>query len=140
MAFVKINIHCVWSTKNRAPLLDSPALRKQVWGHIYENAKNKNIHIVAVNGYQDHCHCLLTLGTNQSIAEIIQLIKGESSFWINKNKLTKAYFNWQSEYFAVSVSESLVERVKDYLKNQEEHHAKKTFLQEFEEFSKRYGF
>ena len=70
----------------------------------------------------------------------MQLIKGESSFWINKMQLTKEKFEWQDEYFAVSVSESVVEKVRNYIRNQEEHHKKKTFQDEYEEFIRKYGF
>lgn len=70
----------------------------------------------------------------------MQLIKGESSFWINKNELTNEKFEWQDEYFAVSVSESMLDKVREYIKKQEEHHSKKTFQQEYEEFITKYGF
>lgn len=70
----------------------------------------------------------------------MQLIKGESSFWINKNGMIKEKFEWQDEYFAVSVSESMIDKVRNYIKNQEEHHSQKTFQQEYEEFICKYGF
>ena len=70
----------------------------------------------------------------------MQLIKGESSFWINKNELTKNKFQWQDEYFAVSVSESIIDKVRDYIKNQETHHDKKTFEEEYDEFILKFGF
>ncbi|MEX2512456.1 MAG: transposase [Cyclobacteriaceae bacterium] len=58
------------------------------------------------------------------------MIKGESSFWINKLKLTLEKFEWQDEFFAVSVSESMIDRVRDYIRNQEKHHKRKTFQEE----------
>jgi putative transposase len=70
----------------------------------------------------------------------MHLIKGESSFWINKNKLTKEKFEWQDEYFAVSVSESVVDKVRDYIKKQEIHHEKKSFQEEYDEFISKFGF
>ena len=70
----------------------------------------------------------------------MQLIKGESSFWINKQELTKQKFEWQDEYFAVSVSESILDKVSDYIKNQEEHHKNKAFQQEYDEFISKYNF
>jgi putative transposase len=76
----------------------------------------------------------------QTIAKVAQLIKGESSFWINKNKLCKENFEWQDDYFAVSVSESGVNSVREYIKNQEIHHGTKTFQQEYDEFIEKYGF
>nr|WP_228434721.1 transposase [Chryseobacterium defluvii] len=93
-----------------------------------------------VNGYSDHCHCLVSLGSNQNIEKIVQLLKGESSYWINKNQLTKEKFSWQDEYFAVSVSESMVESVRNYIKNQEKHHHKKNFAEKYQEFIEKYNF
>lgn len=100
----------------------------------------KGIFIDCVNGFDDHLHCLVSLGSEQNIAKVINLIKGESSYWINKNKITKTRFEWADEYFATSVSESQVDVVKKYIKNQEEHHRKKSYLEECEEFMKNYGF
>lgn len=140
MPFVKIYIHFVWSTKNREPFLDSLDLRKKVWHHIRDNAKEKNIFIDLINGYTDHCHCLVSLGIDQTIQKTMQLIKGESSFWINKQQLTKQKFEWQDEYFAVSVSESMIEKVRDYIRNQEEHHKQIQFQQEYDEFISKYEF
>ena len=140
MPFVKVYLHCVWSTKNRIPYLDSIELRQKVWNHIRENAIKKGIYIDFINGYSDHCHCLISLGVDQNIQKVIQLIKGESSFWINKNELTKEKFQWQEEYFAVSVSESILDKVREYIKNQEEHHKKKSFQEEYDEFILKYGF
>ncbi len=94
MPFVKVYIHFVWSTKNRIQFLDTKELRIKVWSHILENAKKKGVFIDFVNGYLDHCHCLVSLGVDQSIQKVMQFIKGESSFWINKHGLTKEKFEW----------------------------------------------
>ncbi len=139
MPFIKIWIHFVWATKNRYPFLTSH-IRQNVFKHIKENGAVKNIHIDFVNGYSEHVHCLASLNQKQTIAEVVQLIKGESSHWINKQNLTKEKFEWQDEYFAVSISESDVNRVREYIKNQEVHHSKKTFAQEYDEFIEKYGF
>lgn len=93
-----------------------------------------------MNGVEDHIHLLLGLNTDLSIAKTIQLIKGESSFWINKQKLTNPSFEWADEYYAVSVSESQLQKVRDYLAIQVEHHRKKTFQEECDEFLKLYAF
>ena len=140
MPFVKVYIHFVWSTKNRKPLLNSKGLRLQVWNHIRENAALKGIYVDFISGYSDHCHCLISLNADQTIQKTMQLIKGESSYWINKNNLTREKFEWQGEYYAVSVSESVLNRVREYIKNQEAHHSKKSFQEEYEEFIKKYGF
>ena len=140
MPFVKIYIHFVWSTKNREPFLASKEIRQQVWQHIRENAQKKGIFVDFVNGYHDHCHCLVSLGVDQTIEKIMQLIKGESSFWINKNQLTEQKFEWQDEYFAIAVSESRIDIVREYIKNQEEHHSRKTYKEEYDGYIDKYGF
>jgi putative transposase len=139
MPFVKIWVHFVWATKNREPLLTDD-IRQKVFQHIRENAKEKEIFLDFIGGYADHIHCLISLGTNQTIEKVMQLIKGESSFWINKNRLCRGRLEWQDEYFAVSVSETLVDSVRKYIANQEEHHRTKSFDEEFEGFMKRAGF
>ena len=138
MSFVKIWVHLVFSTKNRVPLLGKE-IRYDVHQHIIQNCKKKGIFLQAINGYTEHLHCLISLGKDQPISNVTQLIKGESSFWINKNNLTKEKFIWQDDYFAVSVSESQIENVIRYIKNQEIHHSKKSFEEEVEEFMKKYG-
>ena len=91
MSYVKIWVHLVFSTRNRTPLL-TKEIRYDVYNHIIDNCKEKNIFLQAVNGYTEHLHCLVSLGKEQSIADVAKLIKGESSFWINKNKLTKEIY------------------------------------------------
>ena len=140
MPHIKVYIHFVWSTKNRVPYLATKALRKQVWQHILDNAREKGIFIDFINGYQEHCHCLISLGADQTLSGLMQLIKGESSYWINRQKFTREKFEWQDEYFAVSVSESKIDIVRNYIKNQEEHHRHKTFADEYDEMIEKYGF
>lgn len=139
MSWVRVYIHMVFCTKNRFPFLNSAELRKTVFQHIKANAEEKEIWIDCVNGFQDHAHCLISLGREQTISKVTQLIKGESSFWINKNNLTSDKFMWQDDYWAVGVSESSVEAVRKYIHNQEAHHLKKTFSEEILNFSEKHG-
>jgi len=138
MSYVKIWVHLVFSTKNRIPWL-TKEIRAEVQKHIISNCIEKDIFLQTINGHLEHIHCLISLGKDQPISKVSQLIKGESSYWINKNGLTKEKFVWQDDYFAVSVSESQVGQVATYIKNQEEHHAKKTFTEEVTEFMTKYG-
>ena len=80
-----------------------------------------------------------SLGKDQTIAKVSQLIKGESSFWISQNNLIPGKFSWQDDYLPVSVSESQVGNVVNYIKDQEKHHSKKTFEMEVNEFMTKYG-
>ena len=139
MPLLKIWIHLVWATKSRAPVLTKDT-REKICKHIKENGSKKGIHIDFINGYDDHLHCLISLKAEQTIAKVVQLLKGESSFWANRNNICKEKLAWQDEYFAVSVSESGVDRVREYIKYQEEHHRKETFRQEYDAFMNKYGF
>lgn len=111
----------------------SNAIRQPIFHHIHQNAQAKGIEIDFVNGYYDHAHCLLKLPANISLADVVQLIKGESSHWINKQELTSAKFEWQNDYYAESVSIKDVEGVRNYIKNQEHHHRDTAFEKEIEQ-------
>jgi len=140
MPYIRVWVHFVWATKDRQPVLTDP-FRKQLLLHIEENARKKNIFLDRVNGYHDHLHCLISLGSSDTIEKIIQLIKGESSFWFNnKSGFKTSRLEWQDEYFAVSVSESSLSAVRNYIDNQEIHHQKKSFAEEYDEFISKFGF
>jgi putative transposase len=139
MAYIKIWVHLVWSTHNRQEVLIKEK-RQQIFDHIRQNAQEKGIYIDHINGHLDHVHCLLSLGSGQNIDKILMLLKGESSYWINKQKILPSRFEWQDEYFAVSFGESSVTRVREYIRNQEKHHPMKTFEEEYQEFISKYNF
>ncbi len=139
MSYVQIWVHLVFATKNRAPLLSSN-LRNDVKRHIIKNCEKKDIFLQSINGYTDHLHCLISLGKEQCISKVAQLIKGESAHWINNVKLFPEHFTWQDDYYAVSVSHSQIKKVMNYIKNQESHHAKKSFNEEEEELINKHGF
>ncbi len=103
-----------------------------------KNCFEKGIFLRIINGYTDHLHCLISLGKEQNVSKVAQLIKGESSNWINNNNLISDKFFWQDDYFAVSVSESQVESVINYIENQETHYSKITFEEEASEFMRKY--
>lgn len=138
MSFVKVMIHAVWGTKNRYPFL-TKEIRQAVVEHIKQNAVTKEIHIDTINGHTDHLHCLFALNTDMSISKALQLIKGESAFWINKQELTENKFEWADEYFAASVSESNLNKVRAYINGQEQHHQKVTFTEEYDKFISSYN-
>jgi len=140
MSFVRIWVHAVWATKKREPYLAKKSVRYALFKHIRENAKKKEIHLDNLNGWVDHCHATFSLSKDLSIKKTMQLIKGESSSWINKSKLLPYHFNWAVGYYAVSVSEDKMQGVKNYVMNQEEHHSRVSFEEESQQFMKRYGF
>jgi putative transposase len=129
----------VWRTKNSSPCL-TKEIRNILFPHIKENAKRNGIYVDFINGHNEHVHCLIMINADLSIAKTVQLIKGESSNWLNKQEVMASKFSWADDYFAVSVSESMVDKVRDYIKNQEEHHRKVTFSEEYKDFISRYDF
>jgi REP element-mobilizing transposase RayT len=138
MSWVRVWIHFVFTTKTKHKTLRPPELRTELFNHIRNYAKEKQIFIDTINGYEEHVHCLISLSRDMTISKTMQLIKGESSHWLNK-KYPMKKFSWQDDYWAVSVSESHVENVRNYIKNQEEHHRYKSFAEEVDEFMKKYG-
>lgn len=139
MPFTKIMIHFIWATKNRERII-SNQLKPLLLAHIKDNSMKKQIYIDCMNCVEDHIHILVSLSADQTIAKVMQLIKGESSFWVNQQNLVKGKFEWQDDYIALSVSQSAVNKVRAYIANQEEHHKKKTFENEYQDFLTAHGF
>jgi|SRR5690606_567316 len=138
-SFNKIWIHAIWATKERMPLVNT-SIEQKVYQFISEQLKEQGCRVRIINGMPDHIHCLFMLSPQKSIADIIKQIKGSSSHFINQNNLIADKFAWQTGYAAYSVSESVVDKVFQYIKNQKRHHQIKTFQQEYDEFLKIYGF
>ncbi len=107
--------------------------------HIRKNAAIKKIYIDHINGEKEHIHALISLSKNQSIAEIMQYLKGESSFWINKQQKTKVKFEWQDDYYGVSIGISQLEILREYIRNQVFHHRKTSFEDELDLLIREYG-
>ena len=139
MPYVKVMIHAVWGTKNRELMIHNK-IRPVVLNHIKENAMSKGIHIIEINSQPEHVHCLFKLRADMALSKALNLIKGESSFWINKKRIIKSYFEWADEYYASSVSESHLSRVSNYIINQDEHHGRVSFTDECDEYLKSNGF
>lgn len=93
--------------------------------------QNNGHKMLAINNVPDHLHMLVGLNPKQSISDLMRLVKGDSSEWINSNTLTKARFNWQEGYGAFSHSKSQVDAVVKYINNKQEHHRKVSFLEEY---------
>jgi putative transposase len=139
MSHVRILVHAVWSTYKREKIL-SLDIRNKLYAHIKENALIKGIPIIKIGGHDDHIHCLLSMGINFDIGKIIKLLKGESSHWANKNSLINPKLRWAEEFFAASVNESSINKVCHYINNQEEHHKKYSFQEEYSRFLKAHGY
>ncbi|MCF7793750.1 MAG: IS200/IS605 family transposase [Candidatus Cloacimonetes bacterium] len=125
----RIWIHAVWSTKNRFPFLTNQ--KQTIFSKLDELLKEQQCENIVINGFEEHVHSLFLLNPNKNISEIIKNIKGSSSHWINQKELFKVKFAWQVGFASFSVSESLVEKVSQYIKNQELHHKKMSFSEEW---------
>ena len=136
--FHQIWLHFVWTTKNRHNFINS-ILKKELISHIKEYGKQNDIYVETVNGISDHLHLLVKMKPTQTPAQIANLLKGESSNWINQNDFLKIKFSWQNGYGVFSVSESQLDKVRYYILNQEKHHQKMTYLEEVDKFVETYG-
>ena len=135
MSYVRIWIHLVFTTRNREAYFTRD-IRKRLIAHMIANAKSKGIYLIAIGGWSEHLHLLISLGREQTIAKVSMLLKGESSHWLNQQKFFRGKFLWQDDYFALSVSESMVDKVKAYIQDQEEHHKAVPFADEYDRFRK----
>ncbi|MGB8368705.1 MAG: IS200/IS605 family transposase [Limisphaerales bacterium] len=137
-SYTRCWLHIVWATIERRPLLEKPAAAKlSAYLHEYANEKGIYMKINFVNA--DHTHVLVDLPASMAIEEVVQLLKGGSSHWVNESNLVPGKFGWQRGYGAFSVSHSAVDEVCAYVANQEEHHRRKTFAEELKRLVKRYG-
>jgi len=128
--YTQINIHAVFSVKGRQNILTNN-FREELFKYI-SGILNKNKQFsLAVNGYKDHIHIFFELNPNNSVSEIMRIVKANSSKWINENKFVKGKFAWQEGYGAFSYSRSQRSIVIDYIINQEKHHKKSTFKDEY---------
>ena len=137
-SYNKIWIHAVFATKDRFPLI-KPAVEKQIHEHMREQLIEGGCPVRIINGMPDHVHLLFLQNPKMAITEVIKNVKGNTSHWVNEQDLIPDKFAWQTGYAAYSVSESQLEKVYQYIKNQKEHHQKKTFIQEYDEFILAHG-
>jgi len=109
-------------------------LHKYITG-ILQNHKHK---MIAINSMPDHLHMFFGMRPDQSLSDLMRIVKGDSSEWINANKITSSVFRWQG-YGAFSYDKAALPSVATYIENQEIHHQKKSFLEEYKEFLNTFG-
>ncbi|MDP2387882.1 MAG: IS200/IS605 family transposase [Bacteroidota bacterium] len=135
--YTQIHLQFVFAVKHRENIIKrewKDELYKYITGVIQKN----NHKLIAINGVADHIHILVGMRPNQSVSDLLQDIKAGSSKWISEKGFTKAKFEWQEGYGAFSYSKSHVKNVINYINNQEEHHRKKTFRDEYIEFLEKF--
>ncbi len=125
--YISSIFHIVFSTKERIALIGAE-LQPRLWNYLAAIARNHNVRVLAVGGTENHVHILLILSTDQKLADVVRILKCNSSRWIRE---TDRRFGWQDGYGAFSVSPSQLPAVERYIARQAEHHQKRTFEQEF---------
>jgi REP element-mobilizing transposase RayT len=136
--YSKIYIHIIFSVKERQPLV-LKSFRSELFSYIGGIIKNKDQKPIIINGTADHIHILAGIKPDKSISDLVREIKSNSSKFINEKKYLQSKFQWQEGFAAFSYSESQVNKVAEYIKNQEEHHKKKTFSEEYLDFLKKFN-
>ena len=135
--YTQLYFHIVFAVKGRSNyILEN--WKSELYKYISGIIANKDQKLMIVNGVPNHIHLLIGTKPNCNLSDLIRDIKANSSKWINEKKFTNFHFEWQTGFGAFTVSQSVVPNVIEYIKNQEEHHRKKTFKEEYVEFLKAY--
>jgi len=139
-SLANVIVHITYSTKHRKPWLIDPDLRSQLYAYNATILKEEvDSPAILINGVEDHLHILCLLSRKFAIMDVIKASKTETSKWIKKQGMAYGDFQWQAGYGVFSVSQSNVEQVKRYIANQQDHHKRMSFQDEFRELCKRHG-
>ncbi len=135
--YTQIHIQAVFSVQDRYCIIQK-TWKDELYQYITGIIQNHGHKVLAINGMPDHVHILFGMRPTQSLSDLMQDIKGDSSKWINKKEFIKGRFSWQEGFGAFSYGKSQVNNVIDYIKNQEIHHRRKSFTEEYLEFLKKF--
>ena len=141
---IRIWIHLIWTTKNHNRVFNNDIGQKLAL-HMINKARNEKVSFIGLNIQPEHVHGLINLPSDICLSDFMQKIKGESSFWLNQEvmqsqRLSNQKFSWQRGYVAYSVSASQIDIIKNYIINQDSHHKRTTFMEEYEKWKNEYGF
>lgn len=135
--YTQLHIQFVFAVQNRISLIQT-SWEEELFKYTTGIVKNHKHKMIAINGMPDHLHLFVGLHPTQSISSLMQIVKGESSEWINKKGFVKGKFQWQEGYGAFSYGHSQVNQVYNYVMNQKEHHKKRLFLEEYTELLQKF--
>ena len=136
-SLVKNYIHIVFSTKNRQPFIDHQ-IEKELYAYIGGICKNSECNPVMIGGYKDHVHIFCLLSRKIALMKLVEETKSHSSKWIKTKGIQYSNFYWQNGYGAFSVNPKDIDAVEKYISNQEAHHTKKSFQEEYRMFLEKY--
>jgi putative transposase len=135
--YTQIHLQLIFAVKYRAAMIHT-TWKNELYKYITGIVQGNNHKLLIINGVEDHIHILIGYRPHQSLSDLLQDIKGQSSKWINEKKFTRSKFNWQEGYSAFSYGQSQLPRVIKYILKQEEHHKKNSFMHEYKSFLKTY--
>jgi REP element-mobilizing transposase RayT len=130
-SYTQLYVHLVWSTWDRLPLV-TPAIQEQVYACIIASCEKLSVQVIAIGGIEDHVHLLVRIPSTVSIAEVVKQVKGASSHLVTHVLVPGEFFKWQGAYGAFAISKNHVNRVRDYVLNQKEHHRERRLISELE--------
>ena len=136
--YTQIHIQAVFAVQNRISLIEAN-WKDELYKYITGIVQKHDHKVLQINGMPDHVHLLMGFRPTQALSDLMQMVKEDSSKWINTNRFVNGKFSWQSGYGAFSYSKDQVPRVIKYIQDQEVHHGKKSFLEEYEELLKIHG-
>jgi REP element-mobilizing transposase RayT len=137
-SFLSLQVHVVFSTKNRERWI-SPQVESEVWAYLSGIIKNQGGKALQIGGIEDHVHLLLTMPATLALSNLVKCIKGDSSKWISQTWPSMREFRWQDGYGAFTVGQSQIADTIAYIKNQRQHHQRKSFEEEYKAFLKVHG-
>ncbi len=129
----QIFIHLIFAVKHRRAMIKDQ-WRSELFAVIGNLINETGSKTIIVNGTEDHVHCLISLKPDLSVSDVVKSAKAKSSKWVNESEYLDSRFEWQSGFGAFSYSKSQLPNVRRYIQNQEEHHKKMTFLEEYIQF------
>lgn len=135
--FSQIYIQTVFAVSNRMSLIQS-AFKEDLHKYISGIVKNQGQKLISINGMPDHLHILIGLKPSMALSDLVRDIKGESSAYIHKNKWVRGKFSWQEGYGAFSYGHSQLDTIIRYIQNQEKHHQRRSFKEEYLAWLKKY--
>lgn len=135
--YTQIHLHIVFAVQYRLSLI-SPSWKNELYKYITGIVQHHQHKMIIINGMPDHVHMLIGMRPVESLSGLMEKVKGDSSRWINEKRLVQGKFQWQAGYGAFSYSKSQLPSVINYIQNQEAHHQKKTFIEEYKEFLRKF--
>ena len=135
--FTQLYIHIVFAVSGRENLI-SKSWKNELYKYITGIVKEKGQKLYIINGMPDHVHILLSVGPNINLSDLIRDLKANSSKWINERHLVKGKFKWQEGFGAFSYGQSQLPVLINYIKNQESHHGKRSFKEEYHELLEKF--